>query len=251
MQFNSETNSLDLYSDAREWCGIDYLTDTTTLTLKSFTRSANFGMDRVIMLILRADGKWEFDDTNNSATELLDVTTNLVSGTKKYAIGITWLKINRVRIKDSAGNWITISPKGRREWTDSQLTASSGLPREYDLMGNWLYLDKAPDYASSGGLEVQYERGPSYFATSDTTKVPGFATPFHRLISLYGALDYCEMNDLDSRAAKIRLKIGSPPTETSAGSGLEMELVNFYASRNVDDRPAVSVREEDYGQSGM
>jgi len=250
MQYNSETNSLDLYSDAREWCGIDYLTDTTSLTLKSFTRSANFALDRCTSLILRADGRWQHDDTNNTSTEILDVTTNLASGTKKYATSVTWLKVNGVRIKDSAGTFINLPQKDRRNYTPSQLT-DTGTPTSYDLLGNWVYLSPTPNYASTGGLEIQYQRGASYFTTSDTTKTPGFATHFHRLISLHGALDYCEINDLDSRAVKIRTKIGSPPTERDVGSGLEMELVNHYATRNVDDRPAISVRGEDYGQGAL
>lgn len=251
MQINSEANNLDLYSDARWWCGIDYATDTTSFPFKDFVRSANFGLDKVISIILRADGRWQFDDANNTSTELFDVTTNIVSGTKKYAIALTWLKIKRVRIKDSAGNWITIKPKDRKEWSDSQLTATNGLPSEYDLLGNWLYLDKAPDYSSTGGLEIQYQRGASYFATTDTTKAPGFATQFHRLISLYGALDYCEVNDLDSRAAKIRLKIGSAPSDRDPGSGMERELAEFYSMRNPDDRPSISIQKEDYGQSAL
>ncbi len=80
-QISGETDNLDLYSEARSWCGIA-TSDTTTLPLATFVRSANFGLDRVISLILRADGKWQFDDNNNSG-ELLDITTDLVSGTQK------------------------------------------------------------------------------------------------------------------------------------------------------------------------
>ena len=120
MQISGETNNLDLYSEARDWCGIP-LTDTTTLPLSTFVRSANFGLDRVNVLVLRSDGKWQFDDTNNSATELLDTTSSLVSGTEKYAIALTWLKIKRIRIKDSAGNWITLISIDRNVLSDSQI----------------------------------------------------------------------------------------------------------------------------------
>lgn len=240
MVYNSETNNLDIYSDGRFWCGIAN-TDTTTYPLSDFTRGANFGLDRVTMLILKADGKWQHDDTVQT-TELLDVSTALVSGTKKYAIPVTWLKISMVRIKDSGGNWkILNNQKDRKQWSDSQLTASSGEPKEYDLLGNWLYLDKPPNYASTGGLEVTYQRGPSYFITTDTTKTPGFASHFHRLIPLYCALDYCEVNDLAKRSAAIRLKIDK----------LEQELVIHYSDRNVDEGLSITVQSEDYGQSSL
>src|SRR5437660_971981 len=127
MQFNSETNGLDLYSDARFLCGLDETSDTTSYPIKAFTRNANLALDRVIALILRADNVWVFDDTNQSG-ELLDTTTALVSGTSKYALLITWLKIGRVRIKDSAGNWVTLQPTSRAELSDGILTQTSGKP---------------------------------------------------------------------------------------------------------------------------
>lgn len=249
MQYNGETNALDLFSDARAWCGIAD-TDTTTFTLKEFTRSANFALDRALALILKADGKWQFDDTVQTS-EILDVSNNLVANTQKYAISVTWLKIGRVRVKDSAGNWITLSPTDRRDLSDPELTATAGTPAKYELLGNWLYLYPKPSYASTGGLEVQFQRAMSYFATTDTTKTPGFATQFHRLCSLHPALDYCEMNSLDKRAQAIRAKIGSPPTEASTGSGMEKDLVDFYSSRNADQKVSLELSQSDYGASEL
>src|SRR5437588_6566058 len=104
MQFSGETNGLDLYSDARYLCGLYETADTTYYPIKAFTRNANLGLDRAESLILKADGWRPFDDTNQTG-ELLDVTNNLVSGTQKTALSVTWLKIGRVRIKDSSGNW--------------------------------------------------------------------------------------------------------------------------------------------------
>ncbi len=238
MQLSGETNNLDLYSDARYWAGIG-TSDTTTLPLATFVRSANFGLDRVIALIMRADGKWQFDDTNNSG-ELLDVSTSLVSGTQAYSIGLTWLKIKKVRIKDSAGNWVTLNPVDRRQLTDSQLRADAGDPKYYDKLGNYLYLHPKPNYASASGLEIQYQRGASYFAYNDTTKTPGFATQFHRLISLYGAKDYCSVNDLDKRVSKIQTEIDR----------MELELIEFYSVRDTDQKIGLRTQREDYGISG-
>lgn len=255
MQFNSETNNLDLYSEARAWCGIENgddgsSADTTTFPLKRFARFCNLALDWYTSLIIKAQG-WEYDDTNNSATELIDVTTSIVSGTRKYVIAVTWLKIARIRIKDSAGNWIVLRRGDRRLWSTNQLNGASGIPQEYDLLGNWIYLDAAPNWSGSASLEVQHQRGASYFIYTDTTKTPGFATPFHRLVALRAALDYCEINDLDDRAAKLRNKIGSPPTEASTGSGMEKELVDFYSTRDIDNIPSLNTRKEDYGAAGL
>lgn len=253
MQFNSETNGLDLYSDCRWWCGLDETSDTTTYPIKAFTRNANKALDYLNAIALRCDGIWQFDDGNNTATELLDITTNIVSGTAKYALSVSWLKINRVRIKDANGNWVTLVQRDRRQYSDAQLNASSGTPWGYDLIGNWLYLDKAPNYNSTGGLEVQFQRGASLFVNTDTTKTPGFAVQFHTLVSMMAALDYVDMNEMESRATKLRARIGQAPDLANGirGAGGLLEFANFYSGRDNDGPPNISVRREDYGQGGL
>jgi hypothetical protein len=235
MQFNSEANSNDLYTDFRELCGISS-SDTTTFTTTQFARKANFGQERGTTLVLKADGRWQHDDTSNTSTELLDVTTNLASGTGKYATSVTWLKIARVRIKDAQGNWKTLTRKDRRDISDDQLVAS-GTPDTYDITGNWIYIRPIPNYASTAGLEVQFQRGPSYFVPGDTTKTPGFASPFHRLCSLYPALEYCEDQQMDWRVQSIRGKIADT----------EAELIAFYSERN-DEKLTLTTPREDYGE---
>lgn len=252
MVFNSETNGLDLYSDARYMCGLDETSDTTSYPIKAFTRNCNFALDKILSYILRADNIWQFDDSNQSG-ELFDVTTNLVSGTSKYALGATWLKIKRVRIKDSNGNWVTLIPVDRAELNDLQLTATSGDPRRYDLLGNYLYIYPAPNYASTAGLEVQFQRGSSYFAYTDTTKTPGFAPQFHRLVSMMAALDYCKLNELTGRVNQLTADIGFPPDlmNNQAGSGMVKELVDYYTSRDADQKVSLTTAKEDYGTMSL
>lgn len=257
MQFNSETNGLDLYTDCRFFCGLETgdgggTPDTTSYPIKAFTRNANLALDVVLAGILKADGWRPFDDTNQTG-ELLDVSNNLTSGTQKLALSVTWLKIGRVRIKDPSGNWIVLDELPRHQQSTAQLTASAGLPAFYFILGNYLYFDKAPNYSSTGGIEIQFQRGASYFAYTDTTKVPGFATQFHRLVSMLPALDYCDINDLESRSAKLRSRIGSFPDvmNNQAGSGMLKELVDFYSARDTDLQPNLSTKKEDYGQIGL
>lgn len=240
MQFNSEANGLDLYSDTRYLCGLDETSDTASYPIKAFTRNANQALDHVLSLIFRSDNLWEFDDTNNTG-ELLDTSTALVSGTAKYALSVSWLKIGRVRIKDPNGNWITLTPVNRAQLNDALLTQTSGTPAEYDLLGNYLYLYPAPNYASTGGLEVQFQRGSSYFVNTDTTKTPGFATQFHRLIAYYAAMDYCDINGMLERSAAL----------TSRTMAMEQELLTFYAQRDTDAKVTLSPAREDYGQLGL
>lgn len=256
MQFSGEANNLDLYSDCRDQCGIENgdggaTPDTTSYPIKKFTRNANFGLDRANTLILKADG-WNFpyDDANQTG-ELLDVSQTFTSGTQKISMQASWLIIQRVRITDPSGNKITLPEADRKSQGDGRLNATAGTPCTHFKLGNYLYFDVPTNYA--GTVEVQFQRGPSYFAYTDTTKAPGFATQFHRLISLYAALDYCKMNYLADRVAALRLDIGTPPDlmNNQAGSGMEKELVDFYSRRDEDAKTTLSPRREDYGQMGM
>lgn len=248
MQFQGEANGLDLYSDCLYWAGAT----AADYPIRDFTRNANFALDRVNALILKADGQWKFDDLNQSG-ELFDISNNVVSGTQKTALGLTWLKINELRIKDSSGNWHILPKLGRKKQSDAQLTATAGMPTSYFIVGNYLYFDKTPNYSSVGGLEVQFQRGASYFAYTDTTKTPGFAAQFHRLVSLHPAFDFCSSNEMAGRAAIIEAKIGTPPdlANSQPGSGMEKELVDFYSQRDADEQPSLTMKREDYGQIAL
>ena len=100
---------------------------------------------------------------------------------------------------------------------------------------------------------MQYQRTPVYFLVGDTTAEPGFDATFHRLISLYAALEYCEPNELESRAKYIRNKIGTPPDTDKGikGWGLEGALCEHYSRRSEDQRVSFKLRSEDYGELGM
>jgi len=236
VQYSEETNQLDLVGDVKWWCGIAY-DDTTTYPIKDITRNSNLGLDKVVSLIMRSDSRWKWDDINN--TDLPIGTMSLVSGQEDYSFAVTHLKPIKVRIKDSSGNWVSLDPVDRRDLSDSQLRADASDPLRYFKIGNSIFLNPKPNYASSGGLEIQFQRGANYFAYTDIAKTPGFASQFHGLVSLYAALAYCDVNDLEKRSAKIRAKIQE----------LEASLVDFYSSRDADTKINFSIRRENYGET--
>lgn len=241
MQYNSEANSLDLYSDARWWCGLS-TSDTTSYPLVDFTRNSNLALDVVTSKILKSDGTWKWGDFNN--TDLSIGYTTLVANQEDYSIAVTHLKYTRVRVMDANGDYHVLDPVNRRDLTDAQLNADAGMPKQYYQVENSIILVPKPASGSvtlTEGLEVEYQRGASYFVYTDTTKVPGFATQFHRLISLYAALDYCHVNDLEKRASKIQKKI----------EGMEAELILHYSTRDADQEPLLSVQKNDYGELGL
>lgn len=253
MQFNSETNGLDLYSDARYLCGLDETSDTTSYPIKAFTRNANKAMDRATYLILKANG-WNIPyDDGNSGSELLDTSNAITGGMTKLAMSVTWLKIARVRIKDQNGNWITLSENPRKAQNDVQLTAPAGVPQTYYILGGYLYFDKPTNYAFANGIEIQFQRGPSYFIYTDTTKTPGFASVFHTYVSMFAAREFCKVNDLENRVAQLNNDIGSPPDleNSEPGSGVEKEIMDYYSMRDADQNVSIRMVREDYGQVAL
>lgn len=247
MQYNDESTDQGILQDITFWTGADKGTSDadswTAYTLKDRTRNCNFGLDRLLALVLRADQRWKWDDTNN--TDLPIGQFNIVSGQRDYGItGATYLKILKVVIKDSGGVLHELSPIDIHSPEAKALNekTNTGTPKYYDLHGNSLWLEPCPNYASTLGGRIYFQRNVSYFLTSDTTKAPGFAQPFHRLISLYASEDYLAAKGLmGDRLRAVQNMI----------VGLETSLIDFYASRNQEDKPRLRMRREDYGENHL
>ncbi len=240
MQFNDETNNLDLITDITFWTKADL---TAAYLIAERTRNCNFGLDRLAALVLSSDGRWEWDDSNN--TDLPIGRTNLVNGQRDYGIsGATFLRITKVLAKDRSGTFRELRPIDKHDRADAKSMNEdriSGVPSKYDKMGNSIFLEPKPDYDSTGGLRVFFQRNVSYFVVGDTTKQPGFAQPFHRLISLYASEDYLAVNGIFKRLAAVQNKIAQ----------IEAQVLLFYADRSRDEQPKMSFRKENYGAHNL
>lgn len=236
MQFNSESNNQDLYSEARFWCGIA-TSDTTTFPIATFTRGANMGLDRMTMLVLRADKKFRWDDNNR--TDLPSATTSVSANQQDVTIPSSFLKIEDVKITNANGDYINLDQVSGEEIADLIVkNPTAGTPRAYGKRGRSIFLIPKPSYAAT--MRIYPQRGASFFSVTDTTKEPGFASPFHRLVALYPARDFCAIN-VPSRL----------PIITNEITKLEGELVEFYSERAEEGPPNMSFDEENYGQDTL
>lgn len=208
------------------------ITNNTTM-LQTFTRYANQGLDHVVTKILESDSRWQYDDT--TYTDFPIAIGDLVSNQQDYQLSVTHLKLLGVSIKDSAGNWKKLMPIDPQDWPSldrEEFANDPSIPMYYDVMANSLFLYPAPASAQvtlSGGLKVYMQRPPNYFATSDTTKVPGFPSLFHRLVALWAAFFYCQANSIQ--------KISLLSDEISK---MEKELQDYYSRRMVEQKPRFS-----------
>ena len=209
---------------------------TVSYPTTEITSSANKALERVVTLIREAEGRWEWDDSNN--TDLPIATATLTTDQQDYSFDATHYRIARIEVKDTSGNWHLLKSIDQADIFDQALTeflATHGLPQYYDKIGNSLFLYPKPSYTQAASLKVYYERGPSYFATSDTTKEPGFNKLFHALIPMWCAFDYALINSL-------------PVVNTLRGEieVWEQRLQEFYGFRSRDEHPKMSARSRRY-----
>lgn len=218
----------EILSHARRWVGAD----STSYSTADITDSANRALYRVVSLIRAAEGRWSWDDSNN--TDLPIATTALVANQQDYNLDPTHYQIQRIEVKDEDGNWNKLDPIDyvdvyNQSLTDFQNTA--GNPKYYDKVGNSIFLYPKPSYSQNASLKCFYTRGPSYFTASDTTKTPGFNTIFHELIALWASYDYAAINQLAVKkdiSEEIAIK--------------EDKLSEYYSLRNKDEHIRLAAR---------
>lgn len=240
MIFSNSTTKAGIVED------IDFLvnTDSTSYPIAQKTRNINTHFDNVVSLILSSDSRWKWADSNDDSHPIGTIT--LVNGTQDYELaGGTYLKILRVEVKDINGKYQLIHPIDDTEVQNQAMTefqgSDAGMPKYYDKLGEYIFLYPKPSSAmvtTTAGLKVYYQRTPSYFATTDTTKVPGFAPLYHRILSVGAALDYAISQGMN----------GKINTLTPMLKVLQDGLVQHYSTREADTRTRMTIAREDFGQ---
>jgi len=214
-------------------------TGTIDFSAADITACENRHYDKITSLIMRVDGRFEFDD--NNLTTLPIGTTDLISGQADYTISASdFLEILRVEIKNPSGNGVLLKPisyEDKKGVAMTEWAKTAGTPHSYDKVGNSIILYPTPNYNSTAGLKVYFKRNVSYFIATDTTKEPGFNPQYHRLLSMGAASDYCISNGLTNKLTILSNEI----------TKMETALMEFYSQRNKDDPPKMTLYHEDYG----
>lgn len=234
MYFNSSDKSNSIIAD------IDFLlfgtseTFNDAYTLVDRTRNVNIVLDETVAEMFKADPNWDYDDTSN--TNFPIATTDLNSGQDNYSFPDSTLVINRVRIKDSQGNLVTLEPVSRAELSDTELRAT-GSPNKFYKKGGSFFPVPIPDYGYDEGVEVEFQRGANHFASTDTTVSPGFNSLFHQILSVGAALRYAVGNGMREKVSFL--------------SGLRAEITKnireHYQTRSKDEKPRITLRRSSRG----
>ena len=241
MVYNDSSNKLVIINETSTWCfGNSANDDTTAYPLADKTRNVNNWYDRVTSLILQSDARWEWDDVNQ--TDLPIATTALVANQQDYGLDTAvQYKIQRVEILDTTGDAIRLHPISEQDKKNIAMTEyreTAGTPKEYDLIGNSIFLYPKPSYAKALGLKLYFQRGASYFVSGDTTKTPGFNEMFHRILTYGAAYDFALANGLQSKIVLFRTEIDK----------LEEGLIIFYSDRHKDSKVRMKLSRTNYGE---
>lgn len=177
---------------------IDFLCGSTSATYSPTNkrRNMNIAYRDVARIIWESDGGWNYDDSN--ATTLPKAYTTLVHNQQDYTIPTTAMNVKRVEIKDVNGNWLKLQPLDPNEvftGLPEVLGGSGGTPVYYQLQGRSLLLYPTPLSASvttTDGLMLFVDRDVTSLAVSATTAEPGFAAPFHRILSYAASIDFTQ-----------------------------------------------------------
>lgn len=209
-------------SDTRFLCG----STSGTYSDTDLVRNVNIAYHDVARLIWDSADGWNYDDSN--ASTLPVAKTTLVHNQSDYSLPSTAQRVHRVEVKDSQGNWLKLVPIDQADVKTAMpefLGGTLGTPIYYDLVGRSVTLYPTPHsgYVTTvSGMAVHVDRDVTEFAVTATTTTPGFATPFHRILSYSAALDFEQDNQQREFLAVQKRR-------------MEEGLARFYSRRSTEN----------------
>jgi len=194
--------------------------------------SCNNWLDKIFTYGKDKDTNFQIDDTNH--THLPEGTETIVAGQTMYSFltdqdGNRITNLTSVTLLEIATNKETaLTPvnKGDSTYDFSSFGVMSGTPTSYDkIADNIIKLNFSPSAgdASKYLLKYYFQRSPSYFVASDTTKEPGVANDLHRgfvVASAYDGALTLGLANLGALAAELQKE--------------EIKLERYISTRNTD-----------------
>ena len=202
MQLSSNLND-GLVEVLDNICG----TDVTVYPYKKKVVHLNDALDWYKGIAQRNGYAWPFDDSNLTTPPI--PTQNIVSGTGKYKMtgfSSEVVDLLKLEIDDGTGVAKTLYPETLESfgnylgnlsghvggWTGASfdqlyVNASAGIPTKYVKLGDYIYLDRIPNYNATNGLKAYVNRPSSKFlfvSATVTIATPGvFSSTGHGLVA--------------------------------------------------------------------
>lgn len=210
-------------------------TTTSSYPLAAKTTDVNNALNQYFILANSAAGNWRPADDYNQ-TDYPVIYADIVSGQQDYAFqtdenGNQILDIYKIRIKDATSDkWTTLTQINQSVITDSELdTTVSGIPTEYYLTANGIFLVQKPNFNGTDYLEVWINRTPTFFETTDTTKKPGTPWVHHEYFAIRPSYQYCLQKGLP-QAKNLKADLDR----------MELAIKKYYRDRNKDFQQTIT-----------
>jgi hypothetical protein len=238
MKFNPASNEDSIIADIDFLLFGDSSTLNTSYSLIDRTRNINIVYDEVVAELFEADPNFMWDDTTNPDFPI--ATIALEANKDHYTLPDGSLRINRVRMMNNAGVFVTLTPKQRRELSDDELN-STGSPVSYYKIDNAVFPLPVPDYGYSGGVEIEFQRGSNHFASTDTDTSPGFASIFHQALSIGAALRYAMSKGMKEKVAYL----------SNERERIRTMIAEHYRNRSPDQKPRIRLKARSTANYGL
>jgi len=208
LTFSDTSTKLGMIQACERYTGLgDTAISGSATLLKEFTAHINQQNRKVWFMLFQAFGGWQYDDSNQ--TDLPYATTTLVASQTGFAIPANAVTIKGVEILNEGGVWEKLSPIALEQIQEyspiGEFFNVAGTPRYYQLIGRTLKIYPKSDTTTTSGLKVFFDRGSVDFASTDTTKTPGFIGEFHDILPIGASLEWLKINKPgDGTTANLR-----------------------------------------------
>ena len=240
MVFSDTSNGLGIVQQVRDLMRVD----ATQWATAKIVNSVNNYLDTVAGYAIGADRRFQWDDTNHS--KLPVGTTDLIANQSDYSFltdeqGNAILNLVSISLLEISTNKETLLKPidlAEENYDYASFGVDTGIPTSYDkIADNIVKLDRQPttSVASEYKLKFYFQRTPSYFAATDTTKAPGVPPLLHRGFVINAAYD---------GALTLGLANLQPLSVERQLEQTKME--SYFGNRNTDEKTTLQARYRSY-----
>lgn len=238
MVFHDTTNTHDSVTHYVNWLlGIPEA-NTTDFPLAAKARSANTWKGRIGLWIWENQKVWHFDDSSRTTFPI--ATDTLVNNQRDYLLPTNALAIERVEIRDSAGNYfrLYLMDEAEREGALTGYGETSGIPSRYWMQKNSVFIDPAPNTAlltAALGIRIYIDREVVEFTGSTTTTEIGFGEPMDRAVAYGMALDFASVKSMEV-AKYLRQELFGEGGEERPSQGSFFGQIAIWSANRARDK---------------
>jgi len=212
--------------------------DDTQWPTANVVNSCNNWLNHIFTRGKVLDRRFQLDDTNHPKLPI--GTTNLIANQSDYSFltdgeGNRITNLTRIDILDASGLYRQLIPIDQAQLNGVALdewNKTAGLPLYYDkIADNIIRLYPKPATSVTAGIEFYFQRTPTKFAATDTTKQPGVADDLHRGFIVASSYD-------------AALTLGLPNLQALSVELQKEEVIidEYFASRETDEVLKLTVK---------